>query len=381
MIAMTTPSPKFSFAADVIDTDLPGRFYAQTALADLDGDGRLEFVMGRADGDLYAYKYHAPGRWTRHVIGQNSPGAVELAVLDIDDDGRLDLVVGGVWYRNSGNLDKPFERLVYDENFDQMHDITTADLDGDGKAEVIVMSDKHDLRWYRIPADPTQPWISTHIAPGVHAGLAVGDLNGDGKLDIVRTDVWYENVKGDGSEWLIHPIGPCTTPPPDFHPWYTFNATRAWVCDMDRDGVQDIVFTDAEIPGGKIWWMENVNGDGLMWVRHEVMNGDSRRRGAYHTLQVGDFDGDGDLDIFSCEMEAVPGDGPPRWYIWENCDGLGREWKEHVIFDGNLGGHQAVVGDVTGRGQLDIVGKPWFPNEKNACGGKMFVVFLENLGR
>ena len=79
-------------------------------------------------------------------------------------------------------------------------------------------------------------------------------------------------------------------------------------------------------------------------------------------------------------MEAVPGDGPPRWYIWENVDGKGQQWKEHVILDANLGGHEAVVGDITGNGRLDIIGKPWFPNKKNALGGKMFVVFLENLG-
>lgn len=377
---MTPTSSLFRFKHHVIDTDLPDRFYAQTALADMDGDGRLEYVMGRADGELYIYKYHAPDRWTRHLVGTNSPGAVELAVMDVDGDGKLDLVVGGVWYRNSGSLDKPFERLVYDAAFGQMHDIISADINGDGKLEIVAMSDMHDLRWYRIPSDPAQPWTHTRIAPGVHAGAAVGDLNGDGKLDVVRTDVWYENVKGDGSEWVIHPIGPCTPPPADFHPWFTFNATRAWICDMDQDGVQDIVFTDAEIPGGKIWWMENVNGDGLTWIRHEVPNGDSVRRGAYHTLHVGDFDGDGDLDIFACEMEEVSGKGSPRWFIWENVDGKGQQWKEHVILDVNLGGHEAVVGDITGRGRLDIIGKPWFPDCRNALGGKMFVVFLENLG-
>ena len=48
-----------------------------------------------------------------------------------------------------------------------------------------------------------------------------------------------------------------------------------------------------EIPGGKIWWMGNVNGDGRTWARHEIAGGEEPRRGAYHTLYVGDLDGGG----------------------------------------------------------------------------------------
>ena len=219
------------------------------------------------------------------------------------------------------------------------------------------------------------------VGPGVHAGLAIGDLDGDGDLDIVRTDVWFENVRGDGTAWVEHYIGPNTPPPPDFQPYFAFNATSCTVCDMDRDGVNDIVFADNEIPGGKIWWMENVDGTGLRWARHEVPNGDPVRRGAYHGLYVGDLDGDGDLDLFASEMEAVPGERDPRYYIWENLDGRGGAWQEHVILDANLGGHEPVVGDILGHGRLDIIAKPWHASPANALGGKMFILLLENVSR
>jgi hypothetical protein len=370
---------KFQFKAHIIDTDLPAGNYAQTALADLDNDGRLEYIVGQQYCSIFYYKFHAADNWTRHLLGKDSPSDVGGCALDVDNDGWMDFVAGGAWYRNSRSADQAFERVVFDPDLTGVHDVVAADIDSDGRMEIITMSDKNNTRWYRIPPDPAQQWERHDIGPGVHAGLSVGDLNGSGHLDIVRTNIWFQNVRGDGTEWAQRHIGPNTPPPPDFQPYFAYDATRSFVCDMNGDGRNDIVFTDAEIPGGKIWWMENVDGKGTTWRRHDIPNGDPRRRGAYHSLYVGDLDGDGDYDIFSCEMEAVGGEGNPRWYIWENLDGKGGAWQEHIILDANLGGHEAVVGDITGNGLPDIIAKPWHPREANALGGKMFVVFLENV--
>ncbi|MFH1567094.1 MAG: VCBS repeat-containing protein [Gemmatimonadota bacterium] len=373
------------FRHHIVDLDLPPGMYGQTALADVDGDGRLEYITGQRGGTIYWYKPVAPDHWVRHVLGESSPSDVGGIALDVDGDGHVDFVTGGAWYRNSRDPDVPFERLVFDSQLGSVHDVVAGDLDGDGRAEVITMSDQNTLRWYKIPDDPASPWGRTDIGSPVHAGAAVGDVDGDGHLDVVRTDVWFRNVRGDGSAWVEEAIGPNTPPPPDFRPSFAFDATYAVVCDMDGDGKMDIVFTDAEIPGGKVWWMENVRGDGRTWRRHEIAGGFSDvggrrvRRGAYHSLHVGDMDGDGDLDVVSCEMEAVGGEGPPRYYVWENVDGVGGAWREHVILDANLGGHALVVGDLTGNGLPDIVAKPWRPRPDNAVGGRMFVLFLENV--
>jgi len=373
--------PSFKFRAHLIDLDLPAGMYAQTALADLDNDGRLEYILGQQYGSIFYYKYETPERWRRHLLGEDSPSDVGACVLDVDGNGYIDLVTGGAWYRNPGKAGGPFERIVFDADLKGVHDVTSADLDGDGRQEIITMSDQNNLRWYKIAADPSQPWTKHDIGKGVHAGAVVGDVDGDGDLDIVRTNVWFENLNGDGLVWVEHAIGPNTPPPADFQPYFAFDATRAAVRDVNRNGKMDIVFCDAEIPGGAVWWMENMDGKGTAWKRHEIfIAGSKPRRGAYHCLYAGDLDGDGDIDVFSCEMEDVGGEEAPRYFIWENVDGEGRKWQEHTILDANLGGHEAVLGDVTGNGHLDIIAKPWRPSPHNAVEGRMFVLFLENLG-
>jgi hypothetical protein len=76
-------------------------------------------------------------------------------------------------------------------------------------------------------------------------------------------------------------------------------------------------------------------------------------------------------------MESVHGDKPPRWFIWKNL-GSGR-FKEQVILDANLCGHEAVVGDVDGDGDLDICSKLWRPARGNGNEGRNHLDFLENL--
>ena len=373
----------YKFKPHIIDTTLPKGNYGQTALADINNDGRLEFITGLQRGDVYYYKYNTPDNWTRYMLAKDSPSDVGVTVLDVDGDGWPDLVAGGAWFKNSRKDGELFEKIVFDPGIDNVHDVIAADIDGDGKPEIVIMSDAHDLRWYKIPDDPYQPWPHTVIGAPVHAGAAVGDITGNGSLDVVRTNAWFENVNGDGSVWKEHAL----PFPPQVQARLTksfmVNATYAKVCDMNKDGKNDIVMIENEVPGGRLFWLENVNGDGSEWARHDIYVPDlpgQPMRGACHTLIVGDMDCDGDFDIMTCEMEDFPGDEPPKYLLIENVDGKGGKWKEHVIADCNLGGHDAVMGDVTGNGLPDFISKPWLAVEGNAVGGKTFVLFLENLG-
>ena len=364
----------FSFQHHFIDRQLPGASWAQTALADVDKDGRLDYITGQTRGPIFWYRQEETRRWVRHTLGTNSPSDVGGAAHDVDGDGWVDFVAGGVWYRNTGRpLTEPFRRNVFDRELAAVHDLVMADVNGDGRLDVLTMSDKNNLRWYRIPRDPLQPWERHDIGQGVHAGIGVGDIDGDGDLDVARSNLWFENADSKGTRWVTHeniPFGNSKQPYP--------LGTHCVALDLDRDGDTDLVVAENEIKAGRIGWLENLDSKGGSWKLHELPKGDTSARGAYHSLLVADFDKDGDPDVFSCEMEGIPGEKPPRWFIWENRDGKGGEFVEHVILDANLGGHLVVAGDVDKDGDLDLIGKLWRPRKDNANEGRNHVDLLEN---
>jgi len=370
-------SGEMKFQHHFVDRELPGDSWGQTAVADLDRDGRLDYITGKSRGQILWYRQVSLTKWERHVLGDNSPSDVGGAVLDVDNDGWVDFVTGGAWYRNTRQpVENLFERIVFDEKLNGVHDVVVADVNGDGRADVLTMSDRNNVRWYRIPEDPRQPWERTDIGASVHAGLAVGDLDKDGDLDVIRSNVWFENTDGKGTRWTMRENIPFGNPNQPFP-----LATRCVAVDIDGDGDLDLVMTENEIRGGRIGWLENKDGKGLAWELHSLSAGDQSIRGAYHSLIVADFDLDGDWDVFTCEMEGIPGDKQPRWFVWENVDGKGQNWLEHVVLDAGLGGHEALAADFDGDGDLDIMSKLWRPRKDNANEGKNHVDLLKNLCR
>jgi hypothetical protein len=356
--------------------------YGLTALVDLNRDGHPDFVLGGRipkPERLYWFEYRAPDTWVCHEVGRDYQSDVGLAALDVDGDGWPDLVCSGVWFRNPGPPgERPWERFEFAPNVSGAHDIITADIDGDGRLDIVMMGDGRTklsaLCWLKIPADPRRSWERHDIGPGIHGAIApagVADLNGDGHADVVRGDTWFENKDGKGLEWIAHsnipmgrkgPFGVCV---------------RTAIADVDGDGKKEIVMCDADIAESKAVVLRNVDGKGGAWEKTELPL--SFTAGSFHSLAVADLNGDGRPDILVNEQEELlpAGRENPRWIAWENRGG--GTFVEHILLDARLGGHELQVADVDGDGAVDICSKPWGVRPWNGAEGRMHVDFLENL--
>lgn len=328
-----------------------GKSIGQTAISDVDKDGDLDWIAGNASysgGEVCWWEFRGPGKWIRHSMGKGNTD-VGGAAFDVNNDGWVDFVAGSVLLLNSGvPKDEPFS--AHEIGTIHSHDTEFADINKDGKIDLIANSDKAGLFWYEIPANPTNRWTEHRIASlaehKVHGGVspkAVADLDGDGDNDVVTAQIWYENLSG-GLQWRPHKTL-------DLGESHQFGiSVRTWVGDMDGDRDIDIVQAENDNPDGRIAWFEN---DGKAAFTRHIIRNDGQGQD-FHSLAVADFDGDGDLDIYS---GAGPISASKKFgcYIWENAGG--NKWIEHLIGEKHC--HEAEAADIDGDGDIDILSKPW----------------------
>lgn len=367
---------RFVFEHAFIETDGGYDGWGAVVVADFDGDGRPEFATGGKGGGFYhLYDYDVEtNAWVRHVITNDFSLNVGSAATDLDGDGRLELVCGE-WGDRLIWLVPPesgLDNWTWHEvgcGLNDPHDVLAADLNGDGRDEIVVREKDGRLMVFQVLNSPYDSWKQTTIAESLSGdGTAVADLSGNGSLDIVTNMGWFENVKADGSEWVQHPLVPETL---NWHP-----ESRLVVGDVDGDGDLEVVITESEIGRARLAILRSgqVNGP---WDAEVVLDADLDLR-ALHSLQIVDLDGDGRAEIFTAEMENGKTDGvqaKPRWWCVAR---EGNGWFAHILLDANLGTHSAVVADYDGDGRLDIVGKLWRANTVNGNGGRLHVDCLWN---
>lgn len=301
------------------------------------GVGVLSGVLLLASAILGA----APGRaedipFVRTVIARDSPHcSCAKALGDLDGNGRLDAIVAGsdgplVWYAGPGWT----RSVLAPQGTTTQGGLAVGDLDRDGDLDVTV-----GTAWFENPRRPggkpiTAPWTAHPIGSGSgNHVVAIGDLDRDGKRDIVMRGETGSVVT------LFRQIGPRT--------WRKRNLALGAgtqglaLADLDRDGFLDLVV------GGR--WLRNPKGQILSkpWPRRNFGSWSPRA-----ALGVGDLNRDGRPDVV---MTVADGEGRISWF--ENPPNPGRAlWRERVIDRGPLDSAQGVsLADLDRDGDLDVV--------------------------
>jgi hypothetical protein len=375
-------SSRFRFEHSFIDPRGLYDGWGAVAVADFDGDGRPEFATGGKGGGFYSLYDFEPdsATWIGHVITRAFSPQVGAAATDLDGDGRPELV-SGEWGGRLFHLVSPgpgqlddWQCHVVGEGLKDPHDVLAADIDGDGRDEILVREKDGPLHLFRAGRDPAaEAWHHRILVPHLPGdGTLAIKMTGRGQgLDIVTNAGWFENVSGDGSRWVRHPL---VAESLAWHP-----ESRLASGDVDGDGRNEIVIAESEIAGARLGVLRQAGQD-RAWEMEILLPAQMDLR-ALHSLQLADLDDDGRLEIFTAEMENRKTDGlkarPKWWCLAREADG---SWSRHILLDSNLGTHAAVVGDFDGDGRPDIVGKTWRANAINGNGGRGHVDFLRNLG-
>ena len=301
--------------------------YNAPTFGDYDGDGDLDLLMGVLGGaynantttadNLMLFSQESDGGFelrTRRFISQIDVGSESVASLvDLDGDGDLDLLLGNkidpgdlsnsrvVLFENEGSATRPvFRRTGEFELPGAYHNAPAfGDLDADGDLDLLLGTWRDEIRYVRNEGSVMEPRLAlvdsafVEITRGSNATPALGDLDGDGDLDLMIGESsgalnYYENV-GSASE-----------------PSFDFVSDQYAEIDIGRRSFPKLLDHDGD---GDLDLIVGTESDGIRYFRNDgtpaapnFVESDGGFPAAedlplFSTPEFGDLDGDGDLDL------------------------------------------------------------------------------------
>lgn len=351
---------------------LTNRYYCDGIDAgDINGDGHMDIVFG-------PYWCEGPDFKAKHPFYPDVPLPPEVSpsnsmfsfVRDFSGDGQLDILVLGrvhkhsaYWYENPGKGDGDWKKHFAFERV-RGESPTLFQL---GKNPSPKLLSHWDGRWGWIePSGKSakQPWQFRSIGqdldwPQFYHGQGIGDVNNDGRQDVILNDGWYEQPASDAKQWKLHR--------------HRFAKGRGgaqmFAYDVDGDGDNDII-TALDGHGWGLAWFEQTTVSGKRDFKQHTIMLDREHEAKYgvafsqpHALELADIDGDGLKDIVTGKRrwahgpkgDIEPNAAPVVYWFQLVRDKSGVRYVPHLIDDNSGVGVQIAVKDVNGDKRLDVL--------------------------